>query len=79
MTVSHWRFPDVPDVHLLLQPGEDVGHREETRVIALAARELDRKVNWVAVQKMKRSEVEADLNFLGSWCCRTLSRPSQAR
>ena len=35
------------------------------RVIALATRELDRRVNWVAVQKMKRSEVETDLTFLG--------------
>ena len=33
-------------------------------MIALASRELDRKVNWVAVQKMKREEVESGLTFL---------------
>ena len=35
------------------------------RVIALAVKELDRKVNWVAIQKMKRTEVESELKFLG--------------
>ena len=35
------------------------------RVIALATRELDRKVNWLAIQKMKRDDVESSLTFLG--------------
>ena len=35
------------------------------RVIGLAVKELDRKVNWVAIQKMKRTEVESELTFLG--------------
>ena len=35
------------------------------RVIGLAVRDLDKKVNWVSIQKMKRSEVETDLRFLG--------------
>ena len=35
------------------------------RVIGLAVKDLDKKVNWVAIQKMKRTEVECDLTFLG--------------
>ena len=35
------------------------------RVIAIAVKELDRKVNWVAIQKMKRADVEIELKFLG--------------
>ena len=35
------------------------------RVIGLAVKDLDRKVNWLAIQKMKRTEVECDLTFLG--------------
>ena len=35
------------------------------RVLALATRTLDRQVNWVQVQKMKRPDVEKNLSFLG--------------
>ena len=35
------------------------------RVIGLAARDLDKRVNWVAIQKMKRTEVETEMRFLG--------------
>jgi len=35
------------------------------RVLALATRTLDRQVNWVQVQKMKRPDLERNLSFLG--------------
>lgn len=49
------------DFHTRLQELTVAGYR----VIALAAKQLDPKVNWVAIQKMKRGEVESGLHFLG--------------
>jgi len=49
------------DFHVKLQELTVSGYR----VIALAEKQLDPKVNWVAIQKMKRAEVESDLKFLG--------------
>jgi len=49
------------DFHARLQELTVSGYR----VIAMAAKELNSKVNWVAIQKMKRGEVECDLQFLG--------------
>merc|ERR1711892_1276081 len=35
------------------------------RVIALAYKDLDQRMNWVGIQKMGRDEVESGLTFLG--------------
>lgn len=48
------------------------------RVIALAAKQLDSKVNWVAIQKMKRGEVESDLHFLGFLVMQNTLKPESA-
>merc|ERR1719195_1122274 len=42
-----------------------LGSRNFTIFTKGAPEKLDRKVNWVAIQKMKRTEVESELTFLG--------------
>jgi len=48
------------------------------RVIALAAKQLDKKVNWVSIQKMKRGDVESDLHFLGFLVMQNTLKPESA-
>lgn len=62
------------DFHTRLQELTASGYR----VIALAAKQLDPKVNWVAIQKMKRGEVESDLQFLGFLVMQNTLKPESA-
>eukprot|EP00092_Neocalanus_flemingeri_P007619 GFUD01008222.1.p1 GENE.GFUD01008222.1~~GFUD01008222.1.p1 ORF type:complete len:1156 (+),score=221.75 GFUD01008222.1:90-3557(+) len=62
------------DFHLRLQELTVSGYR----VIALAAKQLDNKVNWVAIQKMKRGDVESELHFLGFLVMQNTLKPESA-